>query len=240
MADVVEQNEQKPADRQSALAIEALVVVLFFYSASFFGQFVTVYHASDGALAPLIRVVGETGELAPLFLIVWVADRNLRCLGFKQPVWKWDIPLAALLTGFMFLSHWALRPLSHNLHWSLPSHRSAMASSLDANNVLWLSLPAIILSVVLQEALFRGYFVGRLRTLTGNAWLPVLVSAVLFGIWHLYQGPSGAAATFLDGLALAICFARTQRIWPMIVAHFLFNMHAYYDYSRYLHDLWGR
>jgi membrane protease YdiL (CAAX protease family) len=49
----------------------------------------------------------------------------------------------------------------------------------------------------------------------------VLVSAVLFGLAHLYQGPGGMANTAISGLILGIVYMRFGRIWPLIIAHYL-------------------
>ena len=49
----------------------------------------------------------------------------------------------------------------------------------------------------------------------------MLLSAVLFGVVHLYQGPAGAVMAGLSGLLMAAFYLRFGRIAPMMLAHYL-------------------
>ncbi len=51
--------------------------------------------------------------------------------------------------------------------------------------------------------------------------LGVLISAALFGLAHLYQGPAGMANTALSGLILAVVYLRFGRVWPLVISHYL-------------------
>lgn len=56
-----------------------------------------------------------------------------------------------------------------------------------------------------------------------HGWVPILVSATLFGIAHYGYGPE-PVPLFLFGLVLGYLYQRTHRILPGIVAHALFNL----------------
>jgi membrane protease YdiL (CAAX protease family) len=53
-------------------------------------------------------------------------------------------------------------------------------------------------------------------------WLPILVSALLFGLAHFGYGPE-PIPLFLLGLIFGYVYQRTHRIVPTLVAHSLFN-----------------
>jgi membrane protease YdiL (CAAX protease family) len=53
-------------------------------------------------------------------------------------------------------------------------------------------------------------------------WLPILVSALLFGLAHFGYGPE-PVPMFLLGLIFGYVYQRTHRIVPTLVAHALFN-----------------
>jgi len=53
-------------------------------------------------------------------------------------------------------------------------------------------------------------------------WLPILVSALLFGLAHFGYGPE-PIPLFLLGLIFGYVYQRTHRIVPTLVAHALFN-----------------
>jgi uncharacterized protein len=51
----------------------------------------------------------------------------------------------------------------------------------------------------------------------------VIISLTIRVSYHLYQGISGLTAIIPMGLLFAIWFARTRQLWPLIVAHALFD-----------------
>lgn len=79
-----------------------------------------------------------------------------------------------------------------------------------------------------EEAAFRGYLMTRLRLLwKAENWLwPTLVSSLVFGLCHVYQGFSNVVLITLFGIMFALLYIRTGSIWPGIIAHFLNNTGA--------------
>ncbi len=75
-----------------------------------------------------------------------------------------------------------------------------------------------------EELLYRGFLNARLTQLFGESSLaPVfggLGQAVLFGLVHLYLGPTGVLDAFAIGLVAAGVYAADGRnLWPLIIAH---------------------
>lgn len=52
-------------------------------------------------------------------------------------------------------------------------------------------------------------------------WVNVIISAVVFGLAHLYQGAAGVVGTGIYGLVMAIYYRYIGRLVPMVVAHYL-------------------
>ena len=75
-----------------------------------------------------------------------------------------------------------------------------------------------------EEVLARGLLLARSRVLFGGTWLPVVFSAVLFGLGHFYQGAYGVVQTALFGVVLAVFTLRWGTLWPAIMAHASINM----------------
>jgi len=76
------------------------------------------------------------------------------------------------------------------------------------------------------EELTRVFFLSRLWKLSpasGWYWFGVVLSAVLFGLGHLYQRPAGVVSAGVSGLIMAIYYLVFGRIWPMVFAHYLHN-----------------
>lgn len=77
---------------------------------------------------------------------------------------------------------------------------------------------------VYEELFARGLLLQRCRVVFGGTWLPVLVSSLLFGLGHLYQGWMGVAQTTLVGVVLAMLTLRWRTLWPAIIGHALLDI----------------
>ena len=79
---------------------------------------------------------------------------------------------------------------------------------------------------VLLGTVFLGERLSRLQ------WVAVAVAAVGVSLlvrvlYHLYQGPMGAISVLGFGLILSLYYVRTQRLWPIVVAHILADVLAF-------------
>jgi membrane protease YdiL (CAAX protease family) len=75
----------------------------------------------------------------------------------------------------------------------------------------------------------RGYLFTRLEQLLRSTWAAVLLSAAVFGLMHWFGGPFNVCDAFLAGIVYGIAFAWTRTLWPVVIAH------ALYDFSVFLH-----
>ena len=90
-------------------------------------------------------------------------------------------------------------------------------------------LPLAAFVGVWEETVFRGFLLGRLRAAmpapdTPGAqlrrdMLAVVISAVLFGAGHGYQGLLGLLQTTVAGLVLGALVVWRRSLWPAIGAH---------------------
>jgi uncharacterized protein len=100
---------------------------------------------------------------------------------------------------------------------------------------LWWSVPVLILAAVqnavLEEVVVVGYLVTRLRSLGWRLPWVVVVSSVLRGSYHLYQGFGAFLGNAVMGVVFALFFIRTGRVWPLIIAHTLLDVVAFVGYS---------
>jgi uncharacterized protein len=93
---------------------------------------------------------------------------------------------------------------------------------------LWFrSLQAVLIAVtagVTEEIVVRGYAQTRLEQLRAPLAVILLLPTALWGVLHVYQGVGAALTIFGLGLMYAWYFQRTRRLWPLILAHILFDM----------------
>jgi membrane protease YdiL (CAAX protease family) len=94
-----------------------------------------------------------------------------------------------------------------------------------------LSLPVFAAAMVLvtgfEELTFRGFLVPRLRVLLGHWTAAVLLSAILFGLGHVYQGTLAIAQTAVLGIYFGFVFLHRGRLPSVMLAHALFNTIAF-------------
>mgnify|MGYP002623307064 CR=1 FL=1 len=76
-----------------------------------------------------------------------------------------------------------------------------------------------------EELAYRGYLILALAPVTGLAG-SVVLSTVVFGIIHAYQGTIGIARTGALGGLLAWGFLAAGSLWPPILAHTLIDLLA--------------
>jgi membrane protease YdiL (CAAX protease family) len=79
-----------------------------------------------------------------------------------------------------------------------------------------------IVNPVFEEFLWLGYGVTRLAPRLGLRAAAAL-SVGLRAIVHLYQGPWAVLGVLPVGVAFTWYFGRTRRLWPVVVAHALFD-----------------
>jgi membrane protease YdiL (CAAX protease family) len=75
-----------------------------------------------------------------------------------------------------------------------------------------------------EEITVRGYAQTRLEQLRVPAPLIVLAPTALWGFLHLYQGLGAALTIFCLGIMYAVYYQRTRRLWPLVLAHGLFDL----------------
>ncbi|PYT80452.1 MAG: hypothetical protein DMG40_12625 [Acidobacteria bacterium] len=85
-----------------------------------------------------------------------------------------------------------------------------------------------------EEFLYRGFVMAALARAGLGAWLVVLVSSVLFGLAHSYQGRGGMVMTFLAGLVLGVSRLTYNSLVPAIFWHSALDVVAGVAGSRYL------
>jgi membrane protease YdiL (CAAX protease family) len=102
-------------------------------------------------------------------------------------------------------------------------------------NDTWWRIPVLVLSAAAnawtEEALVVGYLLSRLRQLEARENSALLVSAVLRGSYHLYQGFGGFVGNVVLGLVFGRLWQRTRRLWVLVTAHTLLDVVSFVGYA---------
>lgn len=104
--------------------------------------------------------------------------------------------------------------------------RAALAMSMPGFFSQNLSLSAVIavsiVNPIFEETFVCGYVISVLKE-RFDAWTGINVSVAIRLLYHLYQGAVATINVVPTGLILGIWYARTGRLWPVIVAHALWD-----------------
>lgn len=99
---------------------------------------------------------------------------------------------------------------------------------------LFMAATSFVLVPLVEEAFFRGYFLGRLHRLFSPR-IAIVLSGFFFAAMHgQYLRPDGfalfnSAMVFIGGVALAWLVVRTRSILPAVVEHAYVNVpHAFW------------
>jgi membrane protease YdiL (CAAX protease family) len=77
---------------------------------------------------------------------------------------------------------------------------------------------------VTEEVVVRGYAQTRLEQLKMPTAVILLLPTAIWGLLHLYEGAGPTVTIFCLGLLYAWYYYRTRRLWPIIIAHALFDL----------------
>ena len=87
---------------------------------------------------------------------------------------------------------------------------------------------------VCEEFLYRGFAMAALSRAGLASWAVVLISSILFGFAHTYQGKSGVGGTSLMGLVLGTTRAVVPTLLPVTVWHSVVDIVAGIAGPKYL------
>jgi len=100
---------------------------------------------------------------------------------------------------------------------------------------VWYRYPVLVLegiqNGVLEEIVMIGYLLTRLRSMNWPVWRAVLLSAVIRGSYHTYQGIGGFVGNFVMGMLFGWWFTRTRRVLPLVIAHSVIDIVSFVGYA---------
>lgn len=76
--------------------------------------------------------------------------------------------------------------------------------------LIYYVIKALIFVGVGEELIWRGYFYERIKEITNSGTLTVVISSILFGLWHYPNGQNIMQVIVVSGLGLIYGFARLK------------------------------
>lgn len=183
----------------------------------------------------MYQVANFVLPLVPVVLVLYLlhnvhrpADRPLELIGLDR-----RRPLRDLGVGFALAAGIGIPGLGFYLAArAIGINTNIAAANLTEN---WWTVPVYVafalMNGVLEEVIVVAYLFTRWAQLGWSTRKIVLISAVIRGSYHLYQGFGGFIGNIIMGLVFGAVYARTKRVMPLIIAHTLIDIAAYVGYA---------
>ena len=156
-------------------------------------------------------------------VLIWLAFVErlpLTSIGFRWPTWKTFLfalaGAAAVL--FVMILHMGLIVRVFHLDTTTVLAQQRMILS----KPYWFRVVLVLRAAVVEEVVFRGYMIEKVRQLTGSGLLAVAVSVLTF-TWAHYAGWGAVQLipVFGAGTALALLYVWRRDLPSNMLAHFL-------------------
>jgi membrane protease YdiL (CAAX protease family) len=150
----------------------------------------------------------------------------------------WAGLLASGLFGAIFIGglQWLNLRRIGKMEGEAPELLRKLANRLLPVNVLeYLPYAALAITAgVCEEFIYRGFAIAALSRVGLPIWVVVMVSSILFGLAHAYQGRGGIVSTGIFGVLLAIGRLSFGSLLPVMMWHAGLDLAAGIAAPRYL------
>lgn len=172
--------------------------------------------------------LGVVPALLALHLLLRDDPRAARLVGADLRRPGRDLLHGVLLTAAVGLPGLGLYVVAK----ALDINTTVAASNLTSH---WWTVPVLVLAAlqnaVLEEVVMVGYLFTRWWQAGWGRWSVIVVSAVVRGSYHLYQGFGGFVGNLVMGLFFGWVYQRTRRVMPLVIAHTLLDVVAFVGYA---------
>lgn len=169
------------------------------------------------------------GIMAGLVIIgatIWFRPEGFGAIGFRTPQsWPQTILLSLILgTLIQLFSVTLLEPLADRITGHRHDH--SVVENVKGNwkaLLQWLVVVWLLVAFI-EEIIYRGFLMTEITTIVGTNSVGLIfnliLSSVIFGLSHWYQGPSGALSTAVIGFMLGGLFVWSDyNLWLPILTH---------------------
>jgi membrane protease YdiL (CAAX protease family) len=181
-------------------------------------------------LYPLL--LGGGNVVLILLIYRYVLKEDIATFNLKAGKWYTDILFGILLTiiflGLLFLQQVIQSKWLPRTQEPPPQELITLFTGIVHDPFLlaiWLG-PVAWLGVAAFEEMSRVFMLNRLWSITSKPllrWVILVISAILFGFIHIYQGTANVISITIQGLIYGLFYMRFGRVWSMIIGHALYD-----------------
>jgi membrane protease YdiL (CAAX protease family) len=210
------------------LWFETTVVLLLGVIPHLFNAIATFYIESetgvDFVYQSLYTIVRSSGIIALIFFIVARSGESPASFGlkrlriFKDSAQGFGIFVLGMVVHYAIWYRVAGAFGTYTAHQLLHTDLSRIAIPTGHNSISLLMV-ASFANGLAEELVCRAYLIPRFERLFNSTLKAWLLSSLLFGSYHIYQGVGGFISITAIGLLYGGIFCLTRRLWPIAIAH---------------------
>jgi uncharacterized protein len=166
------------------------------------------------------EIVGEQIITTGVVLFLCCNGLSGTNLGLVAPrSWAWTTTATPVIVGALAWSGWRLRPKAEKIRQKVHDRVGALLPDSRQERV-WFGVVSVGAGVS-EELVFRGFLLYYLSLYVPQANIleRVLLTSLVFGFGHIYQGWMGVVGTGIVGLVLAILYLMTGSLLLPVMIH---------------------
>jgi membrane protease YdiL (CAAX protease family) len=178
---------------------------------------------SPGSSLSALLIHDALWFLSALVILLWlrrVEQLPLSSIGLRRPGWKtllWGSVGGVVLLGCFVVSDVLIFPMFH-----LSGSQAAAERNVILAQPFWARLVLVLRASVVEEILFRGYIIEKVRQLTGSTVLAFVVSVAVFTYAHLSTwGLVHLIPVALGAVVFALLYIWKRDLPANMLAHFI-------------------
>jgi hypothetical protein len=185
------------------------------------------------------RLYSPTRVVLVLILIGWLLHRTGSSwseIGVRRPA-SWPRTIGLGVAGFIVIflvDQVLIRPAIDALGLGAGSIGGLTVIQGNLLEYLyWAGPMTVFVAAIGEEFVGRAYLISRIETAIGSngpgaSLLALLLSSIIFGLGHAYQGPAGIVGTGAIGFLFGLLFLIAGRnIWAAVIAHGLTDVFGF-------------
>lgn len=219
--------------RNMPWTVEFAIVVAGAFGLSIVNSIILAFHPPSGAIQSEPALWHMIGRQLVVLVILgsFLRQRgwNFERLGL-QSHWMDGLHGVALAAAAYFTFYLALLALTKFL-----PHLAEHAAKMEVMpKVLspWIVAAVVLVNSFYEEVFVSGYIITALKERAGES-VAINISVAIRLSYHLYQGVVGVLGMVPVGLIFAYWYARTGRLWPLMVAHGAINLVGMLQYVKF-------
>ena len=176
----------------------------------------------------LVLIIARSLQVSvPILLIMKLRHVAWTDYGFVRFRPVRDVLVAIGLTAAGYFAYYTAAILLHNVGFDFSGDFDAIPQITTEASISLVTITLIMMASVAngfaEELAMRSYLLTRLADLFGSKIVAVVATSVLFAAYHSYQGRHGVFSALMIGVVFGIYFAKTNRFWPVMIAHFIMD-----------------